>query len=336
MKREAQFYPTESAQFAAAIESLKGKPVAVLGHQRPDGDCIGSTVAVVRVFKSLGIDAVGLNRDAVPGTLEAFVGDTPLLMAENFEPAGHVAVTVDCADFKRVGDRLNTLFPEVVLNIDHHLSNKAYAGDNLIVANACATAEILAGIYFDLGFEIDAITAQALYVGIATDTGQFRFPSTTPETFEIARRLCEKGANPSAAAHELYERESFAKIKLLQNFLDSLKLEFGGRICAGFIEDGVYETTGATIDDSEGLVDHARAIDGVDVGLLLENRGGALKGSLRAKNPFYRVELVAKKFGGGGHACAAGLNVDDSSIEAFYPELLAALIEHMEALGLPE
>lgn len=333
---ETKFYPNESAQFAAAIETLKGQKVAVLGHQRPDGDCIGSIVAVVRILEQLGIEAVGLNRDTVPVNLKSFVGETPLLLADAFESEGHVAITVDCADFKRVGDRLNTLFPEVTLNIDHHLSNKAYAETNLIVSTACATAEILAGIYLDLGYMIDAVTAQALYVGIATDTGQFRFPSTTPETFEIARRLCEHGAQPAVAAHELYERESFAKIKLLQSFLDSLRLEFGGRVCAGFIEDGVYETTGATIEDSEGLVDYARSIDGVDVGILLENRSGSLKGSLRAKNPFYRVDQVAKQFNGGGHACAAGLNVEDSSIEAFYPKLLATLLTHMEALGSPE
>lgn len=335
MGETKQYFPAESARFSQAVESLKGKKVAVLGHQRPDGDCIGSIVAVVRVLQSQGIEAVGLNRDTVPGTLKAFVGDTPLMLAADFEPDGHVAVTVDSADFKRVGDRLNQLFPEVALNVDHHISNKGYAAENIVIATASATAEILAAFYMDLGYPIDAVTAQALYVGIATDTGQFRFPSTTPETFEIARHLCEHGANPSAAAYELYERESFSKIKLLQSFLDSLKMEFGDRVCVGLIEDGVYEATGATIDDSEGLVDYARAIDGVDIGVMIENRGGALKGSLRAKNPFYRVDQVAKQFNGGGHACAAGLNIEDSSIEEFYPQLMAALEQHLTALGLP-
>ena len=179
------------------------------------------------------------------------------------------------------------------------------------------------------------VTAQALYVGIATDTGQFRFPSTTPETFEIARRLCEYGARPSVAAHELYECETFAKIKLLQHFLNSLTMEFDGRVCVGLIENGVYDATGATIDDSEGLVDYARSIAGVDIGVLIENRDGALKGSLRAKNPFYRVDQVAKLFNGGGHACAAGLNVENSSIEEFYPQLMQALSKHLESLGQP-
>ena len=271
---DQKFYPEQSPGFAAAIESLKGKKVAVLGHQRPDGDCIGSIVAAVRVLKSLGIEAIGLNRDSVPAALTSFVGDTPLMRADEFEPDGHVAVTVDSADFKRVGDRLNELFPEVALNIDHHISNKNYASENIVIGSACATAEILAGFFIDLGYEIDATTAQALYVGVATDTGQFRFPSTTPDTFSIARCLCEHGANPAGAAFELYERESFAKIKLLQNFLDSLHLEFGGRVCIGLLKDGVYAETGACIDDAEGLVDYARAIDGVDIGVLIEDRDG--------------------------------------------------------------
>ncbi|HAQ58123.1 MAG TPA: DHH family phosphoesterase, partial [Opitutae bacterium] len=169
-----------------------------------------------------------------------------------------------------------------------------------------------------------------------TDTGQFRYPSTTPETFEIARRLCECGARPSVAAHELYECETFAKIKLLQNFLNSLSMEFDNRVCVGLIENGVYEATGSTIDDSEGLVDYARSIVGVDIGVLIEDRDGSLKGSLRAKNPFYRVDQVAKLFNGGGHACAAGLNVENSSIKEFYPQLMEALGKHLEALGQPE
>ncbi|MEM1221922.1 MAG: bifunctional oligoribonuclease/PAP phosphatase NrnA [Verrucomicrobiota bacterium] len=330
-----KFYPNESVRFLTALDTLKGKKVAVIGHVRPDGDCIGSIVAVTRVLKAIGIDAVGINRDTVPANLKAFVGDTPLYLAEDFESDGHVAVSVDCADYKRVGERLNELFPEVALNIDHHLSNKAYGVENLIVSTACATAEILAGLYLDLELPIDAVTAQALYVGIATDTGQFRFPSTTPDTFEIARLLCEHGAKPAEAAYELYERESFAKIKLLQSFLASLKMEFGGRVCAGLIENGVYEATGSTIDDSEGLVDYARAIDGVDIGVLLEDRSGSLKGSLRAKDPFYRVDQVAKLFNGGGHACAAGLNIENSSIAEFYPKLIEAIGTHLESLGKP-
>lgn len=328
-----KYYPKESAVFADAIEKLRGSKVAVLGHFRPDGDCIGSMVALTRLLNSLGIEAVAVNRDAVPENLKAFVGDTPLLQADAFEAVNYVAVTVDCADRKRIGDRLLESFPEIALNIDHHISNKAYALENLIIGTACATAEVLAGFCFDNGYVIDPLTAQNLYVGIATDTGQFRFPSTTSETFEIAQRLCELGANPAEAAFELYENESFGKFKLLQHFLASLKLELDGRVCVGMIEEGVYANCGACIHDSEGLVDYARSIRNVDVGVFLEVREGAIKGSLRSKDPFYRVDQVAQLFNGGGHACAAGLNVEGSSLSEFRANLIDAIAQHLDALG---
>ena len=329
---DTNFFPRESALFAKIINLLKYKQVAVCSHLRPDGDCIGSTVAMVRIMKQLGIDALGLNQDEIPENLKTFIDDTPLLLAANFQPEKQIAVTVDCADKKRIGDRLVELFPEVELNIDHHISNKAYALKNLIVPDASATAEILAGIFLDLGYEMDAVTAQALYVGIATDTGQFRFPSTTVKTFEIVRCLCEYGARPAEAALELYERESFAKIKLLQEFLNTLSMEFDNRVCVGFLKSGVYPKTGATTEDTEGLVDYTRCIDGVEIGVLIEERDGAIKASLRAKDPFYRVDLVAKHFGGGGHACAAGLNIEHSSIKEFYPQLMDTLHKHFKAL----
>ena len=327
---KTKFFPKESALFANSVAQLKGKQVAVCGHLRPDGDCIGSTVAAVRMFNQLGSHAIGLNQDATPANLKTFVGDTPLFLAADFEPEEHIAVTVDCADKKRIGARLMELFPKVGLNVDHHISNQAYAAENLIVADASATGELLAGIFMDLGYEIDPITAQALYVGIVTDTGQFRFPSTTPKTFEIVRRLCEYGAHPANAALKLYEQESFAKIKLLQAFLDTLSLEFEGRVCVGLLEAGIFEKTGAVREDTEGLVDYARSIAGVEVGILIEERDGAVKASLRSKDPLYRVDEVAKRFDGGGHACAAGLNVENRTIKEFYPQLMAALREHFE------
>ena len=143
--KSCKFYPTESSRFARVIESLRDEKIAVLGHQRPDGDCIGSTVALVRLLRALGVDSIGLNRDTTPATLNAFIGDTPMALAEDFTPSGHIAFSVDCADLKRAGSRLNELFPKVALNVDHHISNKLYGAENLVIANAAATTEILAG-----------------------------------------------------------------------------------------------------------------------------------------------------------------------------------------------
>jgi phosphoesterase RecJ-like protein len=325
------FYAKESEQFKALLQDIveAQKPVAVIGHMRPDGDCIGSTVALVRLLKSQGVNAVGINQDEVPENLRSFLGDTSIMKASNPIDSNAIAITVDCADVKRIGSDLNARFPDIFLNIDHHISNKEYAQHNIVLGTASATTEILTGLALDLNIPIDAVTAQALYVGIATDTGQFCYSSTTKETFEMVQSLLQFGANPASAANNLYENESFARIQLIQAFLASLEMHLENRICVGQITDGVYRDTGATIDDADGLVDYARSIKGVEIGVLIEERTGSIKASLRAKDPKYRVDQIAQVFSGGGHACAAGLNVADLSIDAFKPKLLAEIKRHI-------
>lgn len=331
-----KFYREESERFGKLLKILKkeGKKVSVIGHVRPDGDCIGSTIAAVRILRSLGFDAVGINNDKIPENLKFLISDTPFYLASEFNKDKHLCITVDSADYKRVGSLMNSTFPNVYLNIDHHISNKAYAENNIIIGNASATAEILAGLSLDLGYSIDPIAAQALYVGIATDTGQFRFPSTTKNTFKIVQTLIDFGAAPSEAANALYENESFARIQLIQLFLATMEMHFDGKICCGYLTDSMYESAGATLDDADGLVDYPRSIKGVEIAVLLEEREGAIKGSLRAKDPKFRVDQIAYEFGGGGHACAAGLNVSDSNIEIFKPMLISKIKDQLETLGL--
>ena len=134
------FYEQESAAFKACVESLKkeNKKVAVIGHVRPDGDCIGSTVAMVRILRNQGIDAVGLNNDEAPDNLKFLIGDTPFYLASEFANDDRICITVDSADYKRVGPSLNTMFPNVFLNVDHHISNKQYAEKDIIHHHAYA------------------------------------------------------------------------------------------------------------------------------------------------------------------------------------------------------
>ncbi|MGF1483234.1 MAG: bifunctional oligoribonuclease/PAP phosphatase NrnA [Opitutales bacterium] len=327
------FFPEASPRFGQLLESIRGQKFAVIGHMRPDGDCVGSQVGLCRVLQALGSEAVCVNHHTVPRVLKAFVGDTPFLLASDFTPDGHLAATVDCADPKRIGEHLRACFPQVRLNIDHHLSNPAYAEDNFIEDGTAATAEILAGFFFDLNLPIDPITAQALYIGISTDTGQFRFGSTTARVFEITARLVEKGANAGDAAFELFENERFAKLKLLEAYLQTLRLECEGRFCIGLLPEGIYESTSSDREDAEGLVDYARAIEGVEIGVLIEESGGSLKGSLRAKDPKYRVDQIAKEFGGGGHAAAAGFNLE-GTIQDFLPRLRAAVEARLAAASV--
>jgi phosphoesterase RecJ-like protein len=323
------YFPHHSPAFRVALEGLRGHPVAVLGHMRPDGDCVGSQVALTRVLIGLGIDAVAVNPDPVPRILADFVGNTPWRRITEYQPApGTLAACVDCADHGRIGPRLREMFPRPRLVVDHHLSNGGFGEHNFVLPATSATGEVLAGMFLDGGIKFDAVTAQALYLGIATDTGQFRYPATTPQVFRICGELMAAGANPSAAAELLYERESPGKMRLLQTFLSSFRMEFGGRVCIGFLRDADYAAAGASRDDAEGLVEYARAIEGVDVGVLLEERNGKLKGSLRAKEARYAMHRLAQNFQGGGHACAAGFNQEEI-LEAFYPRFLNLLKDHL-------
>ena len=318
----------ESNLFANALTELKGKPVLVLGHRRPDGDCIGSQVGLTRVLIELGVNASAVNQDPVPRTLKKFVGNTPFFSPEEIEGNDFTIVTVDCADKHRIGEELSKRFPEVFLNIDHHVSNNNYAKTNFVLADASATGEILAKFFLDCEMKIDSITADALYVGIATDTGQFCYSGTNASVFEVCRRLCEYGADPSLVAHELYEREKPGRVQLLQRFLASFQMEHDDRVCIGTLRDSYYKETNTQPEDAESFVDYARSMEGVEIGALLEERSGKIKGSLRAKDARYRVDILAKEFNGGGHACAAGFNVNQTW-EEFYPKLVDAIGRHL-------
>lgn len=334
--RVNMYYPQQKGNFAALLEAIQGRRVAVLGHMRPDGDCIGSQVALTRVLNAIGVEAVAVNRHEVPRDIAPFVGDTPFLLWDDFSNNDHVAINVDCADPIRVSQKLIDIFPQSFANIDHHISNPDYAQINIVEPTSAATAEVLAGLFLDFDLPIDPVTAQALYVGIATDTGQFRFPSTSEQVFKVCSALMDCGASPSEAAVHLFENERFNKLALLQRFLASLRLEIGGRVCIGRLPLKAYHDTHAWREEAEGFVDYARDIEGVEIGVLLEEyEDGMLKGSLRAKDAKYRVDLVAKHFGGGGHTCAAGFNVD-SNIEKFYLEIVAYLEEHLAEVAPEE
>ena len=325
------FYPELSAQFARLIEALAGRKIAVVGHARPDGDCIGSQVALARVLAARGWDVVCVNLDPVPRRLQFLTRGMTFLRTDDVmkNTEDRAAIFVDCADHARGGERLQARYPAPVAMVDHHLSNLGFAAFNLTDSASAATCEILAGMFFDNGLPVDAQCAQALFTGILTDTGQFRFLSTSRRCFLLAGELVARGANPSEAGFELYERETEGKLKLLQQFLASLRLECGGRVCIGTLPVGIFEATGTTAEDTEGLVDYARSIEGVKIAGLIELRAdGGVKASLRAKEPALRVDLVAAEFNGGGHACAAGLNLKTGA-ENFSERLIAAMAKRL-------
>lgn len=327
------YFKEESARFLNLLEKLDGKRVAVIGHVRPDGDCIGAQVALCRILRARGIDAVCVNHHAVPYNLKNFVGDTPFFHEDDFENDGRIAVSVDCGSLLRLGKSLmEKAFPQgVFAAIDHHATNELFASEeNIVVASAAATCHLLAAFCMDNSIPIDATLATALYVGIATDTGQFQYSSTSADVLEIAGKLIRAGASPDFVSRELYEQEKFQKLELLQRYLATAMLLADGKVAVAWIPKTAFAETGTTREDAENFVNYLRGIAGVQIACQLEQSHTGVKGSLRANNDFVRVDLLAQKLNGGGHVRAAGFNLDGADLDCDRGRIFEVILDHLK------
>jgi len=325
----SSFYPQFADPFRALIAELKDRRVAVIGHGRPDGDCIGSQIAMTGLLRESGVDAIAVNADTVPRALRFLMeGELEVKNVEVIIPDETPLVYVDCADEFRVGPKTSTKLEECerLANFDHHISNTNFAAKNLVDFKSAATCEIIAGLAYDFEIPISEQVAQSLFVGIMTDTGRFGYTATSSRVFELCSLLVKDGASPHKAHMALYEDERINRLKLLQRYLASLKLEVGDRVCVGELHQKDFLETGTGYEDTEGFVDYARSVAVADVGMLIEERKTTTKCSLRASDTKIRLDQIAGQFGGGGHSCAAAMNTD-LSFDNLKQGLLKALEE---------
>ncbi len=327
------YFPNSAEKFRRLLESVRGLNVAVFGHVRPDGDCVSSMFATADTLREAGAKkVVCVDAHPLPRLYKNFAFGEEIVPAKNFDGKNFHTVCVDCSSFSRTGAENFSNLP-FLATIDHHVSSgPSGALIDILEPDAAAAAELIAGMHLDSGISISQKNAERLFMGIMMDTRQLTTPSAKYRTWEIASELVKLGADPAKVARELYQRESFAKIKLLASYLKTLTMHFDNRVCIGLLESGVYERTGAEKADSDGLVDYARSIDGVEVAALLEHIPDGVKGSLRAKDPKFRVDEIAAKFGGGGHMAAAGFTAKGMDINTFYPQLLSAIEEHLREI----
>lgn len=324
-RRSEKFFANSRAPFRELLDAVKGRKIAVVGHMRPDGDCISSQLAAAWIFRKFGAaDVVCVNKDDVPYLYKEFAAGENFVRAENFDGAGYDIVTVDSADYARVGTEITARFENPLGCIDHHASNEPYAKISIIEPNSSSCAGLIAGLMIDEEIEIDAPMAGILYMGIMTDTRQLTTSNTDLKSFQLATRLVSLGADPAEISILLYQRERLPRMKLLAQFLQSLTMHYEGKVCVGLLPMGIYDKTGAKKEDSDGLVDFARNIDGVEIAVLLEALPDGVKGSLRSKRPEMQVNEIARQFGGGGHFAAAGFNVK-MTLDEFFPKLLATI-----------
>lgn len=304
-----------SAQLADACRFLRRyERFLVVSHINPDGDAIGSTLAVGEILRLMGKQAILVNEGAIPGKFSILAGSDRILnfteLGKESIPPFDAVIAVDCADFYRIG-AVATCFPEHVplLNIDHHPTNDGYGETALLKPDAAATAEVLYDLVQELGIEPSPELAQCIYAGLMTDTGGFRYSSTTPKVMAIASEMLAKGVNGNELAEELLEKLTYPQILLLQRALSSLTFSADRRIAWMIVTEEDIAAAGARNEDMEGLVNYPRNIEGVEVGLLFkQTRQGELKVSFRSAGKV-DVSRVAKHFGGGGHILASGCSV---------------------------
>ena len=284
---------------------------AVLGHVRPDGDALGSQLALALSLQQLGKEVRVWNED---GMLEkySFLPRAELLTKPPSSPENvDVAIALDTAIQNRLGTALAAVrTAKIWINIDHHLSNPGYGNIAYVDPSAPATAEIVFRLIKSQGLPFNRDIAENLYVAISTDTGSFQYPKTSAHTLEIAAELIRAGLDVGRLNQQLYENYPRRRLELLRELLRTMRFEQGDSVASFSLSLKTAAELGVLPEDNEGLIDHLRAIRGVIVAVFFEElTDGKVRVSMRSKSNAVDVCAICQKFGGGGHTLAAGARV---------------------------
>ena len=289
--------------------------ICVVGHVRPDGDCIGSQLGLTLALKDQGKEVACWNEDTVPQKL-AFLDPGKLVQKPKRGSDFDCVIATDAASFERLGKVGEAITQrKLLINIDHHLSNTRYGDINWISAREASTGELIFRLLKAANWAITRPIADCLFTAVSTDTGSFQYPTTKPITYNIAGELVKLGADLDTICDQVYQSYSLSRVRLLKHMYNKFRLTHDDQIAYFWLKKKDYARTGARTDDSEGLIDHIRAIDPVVVACLFEEVEPALtRISLRSKSEFINVNEIAGMFGGGGHHAAAGARIPGSPL----------------------
>src|SRR3989454_9302156 len=313
--------PQTTSEVAAVADAIRSHDRFLLvTHENPDGDALGSILALKLALDQLGKDSVMY-----------LYGDAPLPVEYSFMPLAElrrrlpddwrerVMIAVDCANETRIGPESEPLEgAPLVLDIDHHHDNTRFGQINLIVPNASSTGEVLRDLFRELGIQLTPDIAEALYIALVTDTGRFQYTNTTPKALRLGAELVEAGADVHRIFQGVYESVQFAKLKLLARALERAQVYEGGRIVVSYLLRTDFAEVGAAEAYSEGIIDYLRAVEGADMAVLIREPprtdGPSRRVRLRASIDELDVSAIARKSDGGGHRQAAGFS-SEASIE---------------------
>jgi phosphoesterase RecJ-like protein len=289
----------------------------IIAHAAPDGDALGSSAALYGILKNIGKDAQIVCESKVPANYSFLPFIQQIKTAEDAKALPYV-IAIDCADKTRLGD-CAVLFDMAVktIGIDHHKTNSFYADINFVDPDVAAAGEIVFRLSKLLGTEPDKDIACCLYTAIMTDTGNFAYNNTNPETFITASELLKARIDIFYINQRVYRQVSYAKAKLLGLALSNMETLHGGMVGISVISKADMDIFGAGEEDSEGIIDHIRDVNNVEVAVFIRESGpNVCKVSLRSKN-FVDVSAIASKFKGGGHFGAAGYTAYKTPEEAY-------------------
>ncbi|QXM06102.1 DHH family phosphoesterase [Crassaminicella indica] len=290
----------------------KADNILILPHILPDGDTIGSSVALYLALKKIGKHPVILLDEELPYNIK-FLSQKYIRNKIDESFMFDLAISIDCSDVDRLGDRKEYIHKaKNSLNIDHHVTNTYFADINVVDSKAAATGEIIYFIIKAMKVAITKDIATCIYTALSTDTGSFKYDNTSSQTHRIVAELIEKNIDLNFITTQIYQNKPLYKVKLLSEVLNTLELYFDNKLAILCITKEMLERIGAKKEDTDGIIEFARDINGVEVGVLLkEMEKGKIKVGFRAK---YDVDVskIAESFNGGGHKKASGCSIYDN------------------------
>lgn len=305
-------------------EALLGRRTLLLNHVSPDGDCLGSTLALARALRARGQEVVVGSSDGVPEMYRFLPGAEQIVTDLPPDGSFGAAVFMECSTPDRAGAlAARAVGAPLWVNIDHHVINGGYGDLILYDPAAAAVGELVMPIVQALG-PIDAAAATCLLAALLTDTGSFRYASVTPRTLRIAADLVQFGASPADVYTQVYENRPAAALRLLGMALSRLEVSQDGRVAWTAVTQEMLRESGAPMEESEGIVGTLRAIAGVRVAVLFKEEPDGIRVSLRARAGV-RAHVIAEVFGGGGHAAAAGFTASGA-----LPDVLRRTLEAVQ------
>jgi len=299
---------TDTTALHRIVDAIRARRTFVISsHSRPDGDSIGSQLAMACALRDLGKEARVVNKDLAPGPLLAFPGVPEIEIADEVSGTYDAAIIMECGDLARTG--VAGLERQLIINIDHHPGNSEYGQINWFDASAAACGEMVFELIKALGVPVSVEIGTHIYLAILTDTGSFHYGNLTPRTFDMCRQVIEAGVDPVAVARSVYDSNNMGRLKLFGAVLSAMQIDAAGRIAIVYLDHEMARAAGGTYEDTEGLINLPLTVKEIQaVVFFKQSEGEEYRVSMRSKGDI-DIGAVAKEFGGGGHKNAAGCTV---------------------------